>query len=164
MGYYNKFDPTKSIGAYYWYVKIPQLGYVGHELKCIASYVKKHSNSSSLLQLPPGSRLATSGARICERRQFNSMTYCVCRCNFLCIISAGILMPALLGDEKKTFLVEFISDERCRISSTHCLYGDITHISKLEISNLCRLFGTSCEIALGYMPNTQLMTGHYCFK
>ena len=98
-----KFDPTKSTGAYYWYIKIPQWGYVGHGLKCIAFYVKKYCKSSNLLQLPAGSRLVTSGARICESRQFKSMTYCVYRCNFLCIISAGILMPALLGDEKIHF-------------------------------------------------------------
>ena len=30
------------IGAYYWYVKIPQCGYVEHGLKDIAFYVQKH--------------------------------------------------------------------------------------------------------------------------
>ena len=41
-GYYNKFDSTKSIGAYYWYVKKQQSGYMEHGLKDIAFYVKKH--------------------------------------------------------------------------------------------------------------------------
>ena len=30
------------MGAYYWYVKIPQSGYMEHELKDIAFFVKKH--------------------------------------------------------------------------------------------------------------------------
>ena len=38
------------MGAYYWYVKIPQSGYMEHELKDIAFFDKKHiSTSSSLL-------------------------------------------------------------------------------------------------------------------
>ena len=41
MGYYNKFDSTKSMGAYYWYVKIPQWWYMDHGLKDIAFYVQK---------------------------------------------------------------------------------------------------------------------------
>ena len=42
MGYYNKFDSTKSTGTYYWYVKIPQRGYMERGLKYIAFYVKIH--------------------------------------------------------------------------------------------------------------------------
>ena len=34
--YYNKFDSTKSLGVYYWYVKIPQCGYVEQGLKDFA--------------------------------------------------------------------------------------------------------------------------------
>ena len=41
-GYYNIFDSKKSMGAYYWYFKIPQCGYVEHWLKNIAFYVQKH--------------------------------------------------------------------------------------------------------------------------
>ena len=40
--HYNKFDFTKSLGAYYWYVKIPQCGYTEHEFKYIAFNVHKH--------------------------------------------------------------------------------------------------------------------------
>ena len=35
MGYYNKFDSTKSMGAYCYYVKIPQCGYMEHGLKIL---------------------------------------------------------------------------------------------------------------------------------
>ena len=41
-GYYNKFDYTKWFGLYYWYVKIPQCGYVQHGLQYITFYVQKH--------------------------------------------------------------------------------------------------------------------------
>ena len=55
------------MGAYYWYVEIPQLGYMGHGLKYIAFYVKKTYNTShSLSQLPTGSREAARGACIYE--------------------------------------------------------------------------------------------------
>ena len=42
-GYYNNFDSTKSMGAYCWYVKIQQWGYMDHGLKDIAFYVQKHT-------------------------------------------------------------------------------------------------------------------------
>ena len=38
-GYYNKFDSTKSFGAYYWYVTISQCEYMKHGLKHITFYV-----------------------------------------------------------------------------------------------------------------------------
>ena len=41
-GCYNKFDSTKSFGVYYWYVKIPQCGYMENGLKDVAFYVQKH--------------------------------------------------------------------------------------------------------------------------
>ena len=41
-GYHNKFDSTKSLRICYWCVKIPQCGYMGHGLKLITFYVKKH--------------------------------------------------------------------------------------------------------------------------
>ena len=40
-GNYNKFDSMKSLGVCYWYVKIPQCGYMGHALQLIRFYVKK---------------------------------------------------------------------------------------------------------------------------
>ena len=42
MGVYNKFDSTKAIGTYCWYVKIPQREYMEHGLKDMAFYVKSH--------------------------------------------------------------------------------------------------------------------------
>ena len=40
MGYYDRFDSTKYIGSYNWYVDIPQCGHVEHELKDIAFMFK----------------------------------------------------------------------------------------------------------------------------
>ena len=40
--YYNKFDSTKSLGVYYWCVKIPQCRYMENGLKYITFYVQKH--------------------------------------------------------------------------------------------------------------------------
>ena len=40
--YYNKFDSRKSFGICYWYVKIPQCGYMENGLKHITFYVQKH--------------------------------------------------------------------------------------------------------------------------
>ena len=40
--YYNKFDSTKSLGVYYWCVKIPQCKYMENGLKYITFYVQKH--------------------------------------------------------------------------------------------------------------------------
>ena len=48
-GCYNWFDSAKSLGVCHWCAKIPQCGYVEHELKDIASYVQKHCSSSSLV-------------------------------------------------------------------------------------------------------------------
>ena len=42
MEYYGKFEPTESMGGYYWYVKILQCGYMEHGLKYIVFYVQKH--------------------------------------------------------------------------------------------------------------------------
>ena len=55
----------ESMGAYYWYLKIPQCGLMEHEWKDVAFYVQKHS----LSQLPTGLRQAARGARICETGQ-----------------------------------------------------------------------------------------------
>ena len=41
-GYFNKFDSTKPLGAFYRCVKIPQYGYLGHGLKHITHYAQKH--------------------------------------------------------------------------------------------------------------------------
>ena len=40
--YYNKFDPTKSLGVRYRCVKIAQCGWMEHGFKDIAFYVQKH--------------------------------------------------------------------------------------------------------------------------
>ena len=40
--YYNKFACTKSLGACYWCVTIPQCGFMEHGLKHITFYVQKH--------------------------------------------------------------------------------------------------------------------------
>ena len=42
MGVTEQIDSMKSIGVYYWYVKIPQWRYMDHVLKDIAFYVQKH--------------------------------------------------------------------------------------------------------------------------
>ena len=65
-GYYNKFDSTQSMGAYYWYVKIPQCGYMEHRLRYLVLCSKTHGTLHSLLWLPTGSWWAARGARICE--------------------------------------------------------------------------------------------------
>ena len=39
--YDNQFDSPKSLGVCYWCVKIPQCGYMDHELKHISFYVQK---------------------------------------------------------------------------------------------------------------------------
>ena len=41
-GYYSKFEPMKSMRIYYWYIKVPQCGYMGHGLRNITFYVQKH--------------------------------------------------------------------------------------------------------------------------
>ena len=64
MGYYNKLNFTKSLGVYYWYVKMPQCGYMEHRLKDVVMF-KTYSTSSNLLY-PDGSRHGARGARICE--------------------------------------------------------------------------------------------------
>ena len=40
--YHNKFGFMKSLGVYYWYVKMPQCGCVEHGLEYITFYVEKH--------------------------------------------------------------------------------------------------------------------------
>ena len=40
--YHNKCDSTKSMGTYYWCVRIPQCGYMKHGLKHILFYIEKH--------------------------------------------------------------------------------------------------------------------------
>ena len=42
MGYHNQFDFMKSLELYYWYINLPQCGYVEHGLKYITFYVQKH--------------------------------------------------------------------------------------------------------------------------
>ena len=41
-GYCDKFDFMKSLGVYYWYVKMPRCGCVEHGLENIMFYVKKY--------------------------------------------------------------------------------------------------------------------------
>ena len=42
LAYYNKFDSMKSIGVYYWYVKMSRCGYVEHGLDYFSFHVKKN--------------------------------------------------------------------------------------------------------------------------
>ena len=62
----------KSMGAYYWYVKIPQCGYMEYGLKYIAFYVQKHIYNTlhSCHNFPAGSHQTTRGARIYETSLF----------------------------------------------------------------------------------------------
>ena len=41
-GYYNRFDSMKSLGLYYWYVKMPRCGCVHHGLEYITFCVQKY--------------------------------------------------------------------------------------------------------------------------
>ena len=66
-GYNNKFDFTKSLGVYYWSVKMPRCGCVEHGLEYIMFYVEKHiAHSEACPGSPAGLRRATRGARISE--------------------------------------------------------------------------------------------------
>ena len=57
----------KSLGVYYWYVKMPWRWCVEHELQYITFYVQKHIAPLAACSGPPtGSRRTTRGARICE--------------------------------------------------------------------------------------------------
>ena len=42
MGYYNKFDFIKSLGVYYWYVKMPRWGCVEHRKLNITFHVQEY--------------------------------------------------------------------------------------------------------------------------
>ena len=69
LGYYDKFDSLKSLGVYYWYVKMARCGYVGHGLEYLSFYVQKHIVHMVACSAPPaGSRRAARGARISETR------------------------------------------------------------------------------------------------
>ena len=59
--YYNKFVSTKSLGVYYWCVKIPQCGYMEHGLYYVTFYVQKRIadlamcyNPTLVCDKPPG--------------------------------------------------------------------------------------------------------------
>ena len=52
-GFHNKFDSTKSLGVYYWCVKIPQCRYMEHGLKYFTSYVQKHIAPLAMCYHPP---------------------------------------------------------------------------------------------------------------
>ena len=41
-GHYNRFDSMKSLGVYYWYVKMPRCGCVEHGLQYITFYAQQH--------------------------------------------------------------------------------------------------------------------------
>ena len=59
----------KSLGMYYWYVKVPQCGCVKHRLEYIMFYVQKHiAPLATLFWSPAGSQRATRGAYIFETR------------------------------------------------------------------------------------------------
>ena len=68
-GYYNKFDSIKSLWVYYWYVKIPQCGYMEYGLKDVAFYVQKHIAPWEICYNttpPPSSQHGARGTCICE--------------------------------------------------------------------------------------------------
>ena len=58
----------KSLGVYYWYVKMERRGCVELGLEYITFYVKKHI--WRLFWTPAGSQRAARGTRICETRLF----------------------------------------------------------------------------------------------
>ena len=59
----------KSLGVYYWYIKMAQCGYVEHGLEYFPFYVQKHIAHLAACSGPPaGSRRATRGAHISETR------------------------------------------------------------------------------------------------
>ena len=56
----------KSLGVYYWYVKIPQCGYMEHGLEYIMFYVKKtYGTFGGVFWSPAGLRQAARSACIC---------------------------------------------------------------------------------------------------
>ena len=66
-GYHNKTASMKSLGVYYWYVKMPGRGYVEHRLEYFAFYVQKHiAHLTACSGHPPGLRRAARGTRISE--------------------------------------------------------------------------------------------------
>ena len=59
----------KSLGVYYWYVKMPRCGYVEHGLEYFSFYVQKHIADLAACSGPPaGSWRAARGARISKTR------------------------------------------------------------------------------------------------
>ena len=74
----------KSLGVYYWYVKMPWYGYVEHGLDCLSFYVQKHiAHLAACSGLPAGSRWTAKGTRISETRlrYFKSLMIGICVCN-----------------------------------------------------------------------------------
>ena len=66
-GYYNKFDSMKSLGIYYWYVKMPRCGCLEHGLEYLSFYVQKHIADLAACSGPPtGFWRAARGTRISE--------------------------------------------------------------------------------------------------
>ena len=61
----------KSLGVYYWYVKMPWCGCVEHGLEYFSFYVQKHIADLAVCSGRPASSLGASrGARINETRLF----------------------------------------------------------------------------------------------
>ena len=55
----------KSLGVYYWYIKMPRSGYVEHGLDYFSFYVQKHLTHLAACSGPPvGSWRAVRGAHI----------------------------------------------------------------------------------------------------
>ena len=52
LGYYNKFDSMKSVGVYYWYVKMTRCGCVRHGIGYFSYYVKKTYSALGCLYCP----------------------------------------------------------------------------------------------------------------
>ena len=73
-GYYNKIDSTKSVGAYYWYVKYE---FVEHGFKDIAFYVQKHIAHQAVSYNFPlvRDKPCTRGVRICETRLLRELLW-----------------------------------------------------------------------------------------
>ena len=52
-GFYYKFDSMKSLGVYYWHVKMPRCGCVEHGLEYITFHVQKHIAHLAACSEPP---------------------------------------------------------------------------------------------------------------
>ena len=93
-----KFDSTKSLGVYYWYVKTLQCGHMEHGLKYIAFYYPNHIGAPACLRLVyqqcahmPWLNTLRSQQRVDIRHDnmFISFTF---KQSFLCVIFSNIGM------------------------------------------------------------------------